>query len=166
MRSSERRPTPEPPEPRVGPATPESVAATDVPPAAEAIPTVRDRASAAVGGILLMFAGGFGLLATALFASEQATTVAANAVAGALVLGLAVCAVTAIFSTRAIAIAGAAVGVALVVSALLASPLMLPDWGRLVVGGALGLACVGTIATLVRDEPAETQPDPRIEATI
>jgi hypothetical protein len=145
--------------------TPETAAVTGMTsPAAEAPPTIRDRRSAAAGGILLYFLAGIGLLVCALLAPDESSTQAGTAVAGGFVLALGLFAVTGLFPAAVIAALGLVASIALIVSGLVAEVRHLPDWGRMAFGTGLLIASAGSLAAMANASRRNEQPDPHVDA--
>jgi hypothetical protein len=148
-----------------GGGTPEAVGVSGQPnPAAEAPPTVRARGASRVFSVYTIIAGGLTLLVLTLFADAGATATVANAIIGALIVGLGAAAIAGLGGHRAIGWIGMLAGVPLGISGLLVTPFGLAAAGRLVGGAALFMGSIGLLTATVRPVHGEEEPEPTVEA--
>jgi hypothetical protein len=148
-----------------GGGTPEAAGVSGAPnPAAEAPPTVRARGASRVFSVYAIIAGGLALLVLTLLADGGTTATVANAIIGALIVGLGAAAIAGLGEHRTIGWIGMLAGVPLGISGLVVTPIGLAEAGRLIGGAALFMGSVGLLTATVRPVHGEAEPEPTVEA--
>lgn len=120
-------------------------------------PTVTARGTAGGSRIWLavMVITGIGLIVIGLFASQDDNSAVATAVAGGILMLLAVVVLSGFKGTRAIAGIGFVLGLLLIVSGLITDDIDLPEVSRIVAGGIVAMSSAGALAALSSGRASE-----------